>query len=205
MGANVKFEPTTGTIAGAKGNNIILLTLNSNEAYVNGKKVKLLVPAKSVNGRTLVPLRFISEALGSDVKLDSKTQKVTIDNQYYFYVGKQSSPPSTSTASQSNSTKQSFIGTWNIWVSGGYTAPDPATGISTYTKGAGGGTMTINQDGTFYWDMKTEQYSGSWVTDPNNSEQIILKSNDGWDYTCRFTDSNTIKWYTFGMEYYGTK
>lgn len=207
LGANVKFEPTTGTIAGAKGDNIILLTLDSNIAYVNGKKVTLSVSAKSVNGRTLVPLRFISEALGSDVKFDPKTQEVNIDNQFYFYVGKGNQQPSssTSTSTQTSTSNQAFIGTWKIWVSGGYTAPDPVTGISTYTKGEAGGTMTIKKDGTFFWDMKTEQYSGTWTTDPNNNEQIILKSSDGWDYTCRFTDSNTIKWATFGLEYYGTK
>ena len=47
-------------------------------ASVNGEVTELDVPARLVDGRTLVPLRFVSEALGAQVKWDDPTQTVTI-------------------------------------------------------------------------------------------------------------------------------
>ncbi|NEU30603.1 copper amine oxidase N-terminal domain-containing protein [bacterium LRH843] len=68
VGAKVEWSPKTQTVKATKGNTIILLPLNSKQATINGTKKSLDVPAKSVGGRTLVPLRFVSEALGSTVE-----------------------------------------------------------------------------------------------------------------------------------------
>lgn len=46
--------------------------------YVAGKELQPEVPAQIINGRTMVPLRFIAEALGADVGWDGKTYTVTI-------------------------------------------------------------------------------------------------------------------------------
>lgn len=42
---------------------IVRLTINSDNAFVDGQKVKLDAPAVSIEGRTFLPLRFISEKL----------------------------------------------------------------------------------------------------------------------------------------------
>ena len=54
------------------------LTINSKEAYVNGKKAALDVPATIINGRTMLPARFIAEALGCEVEYLADTEKVII-------------------------------------------------------------------------------------------------------------------------------
>jgi hypothetical protein len=46
---------------------VVKLTLGNNEALVNGKIMRLEVPAKTIDGRTVVPLRFISDAMDMDV------------------------------------------------------------------------------------------------------------------------------------------
>lgn len=51
------------------------------EAKVNKSVNKLDAPAKIVNGRTLVPLRFVSEALGAEVTWDGKTKTIYIISQ----------------------------------------------------------------------------------------------------------------------------
>lgn len=45
---------------------------------VNGREVKTDVPPQVVNGRVLVPLRFIAEALGAEVGWDDKTRTVIV-------------------------------------------------------------------------------------------------------------------------------
>lgn len=46
--------------------------------FVNSKEIKSDVPAQMVNGRTMVPLRAIGEALGVDVAWDSANNTVII-------------------------------------------------------------------------------------------------------------------------------
>lgn len=57
---------------------LIQLTIGSKSAMVNGKEIALDVPPMVINGRTLVPLRFIGEALGSTVVYDAPTKSIKI-------------------------------------------------------------------------------------------------------------------------------
>ncbi|WP_334110778.1 DJ-1/PfpI/YhbO family deglycase/protease [Thermodesulfitimonas autotrophica] len=78
FGAQVRWDGATRTVTATKGQTTVKLTVGARTAYVNGSAVTLDVPAKIVNGRTLVPLRFVSESLGCRVAWDAKTQTVTI-------------------------------------------------------------------------------------------------------------------------------
>ncbi|MHB8172103.1 MAG: copper amine oxidase N-terminal domain-containing protein [Thermincolia bacterium] len=51
------------------------------KVYVNGREVKTDVPAQIINGRTMVPLRAVSESLGADVKWDEVNRAVNITKQ----------------------------------------------------------------------------------------------------------------------------
>lgn len=83
LGAEVKYNSQTKTITSTKGKTTITLTLNKMEAALKNesgqKGVRLLVPAKAIDGRTVVPLRFISESLGNAVKWDQKVNEIYID------------------------------------------------------------------------------------------------------------------------------
>jgi hypothetical protein len=63
LGATVDWDGTTSTVTAIKGNDTVKLTIGKKMAYRNNVSVELDVPAKVVNGRTLVPVRFVSEAL----------------------------------------------------------------------------------------------------------------------------------------------
>lgn len=52
--------------------------IGSSTAYVNGKLITLEVPPKISNGRTFVPLRFVSEALGASVIWEAETKRIII-------------------------------------------------------------------------------------------------------------------------------
>ncbi|MCE5222929.1 copper amine oxidase N-terminal domain-containing protein, partial [bacterium] len=59
-------------------NTTIMLTINSTVAIVNGKKVGLDIPPKIINKTTVVPLRFIVEALNCDLKWDNENKSIKI-------------------------------------------------------------------------------------------------------------------------------
>lgn len=71
-------------------NKKIELTNGKKEGLVNGIKKKLDEPVQIINGRVYVPLRFVSESLGTKVNWDAKEKAVTITTQElvsmkYFY------------------------------------------------------------------------------------------------------------------------
>ena len=72
FGATVAYEHETRSVmAGYTDSNgdssIIFFTIGSDRAFINNKLVILDAASFETEGRTLVPLRFISEALGHDV------------------------------------------------------------------------------------------------------------------------------------------
>lgn len=70
LGAKVDWQEETKTVVAVKGERTIQLPVGSQSALVNGEEVFLDVPAKVEEGRTLVPLRFVGEALGAEVNWD---------------------------------------------------------------------------------------------------------------------------------------
>lgn len=78
MGAFVQWVPQSQTVTAASGSTNIGLVIGSTTAMVNGKAMTLDVPAQLVNGRTMVPLRFLSEALGAQVLWNETTREVSI-------------------------------------------------------------------------------------------------------------------------------
>lgn len=52
--------------------------MNNTTAEIDGRRVTLDVPPQILNGRTLVPLRFVSEALGAHVAWQEANQQVTL-------------------------------------------------------------------------------------------------------------------------------
>lgn len=86
LGAEVNYEAATKTVIATKGDISIKLVIGG-KAYKNNQEVNLDVPAKNISGRTLVPIRFISEALGSLVSYDANTQTVYIKTESAVELG----------------------------------------------------------------------------------------------------------------------
>ncbi|MBE7019957.1 MAG: hypothetical protein E7411_00795 [Ruminococcaceae bacterium] len=78
LGAALLWDDATKTATAIRGVNEIKITLNSTTAYKNGEAVMLDIPAKIIDGRFVVPVRFISEALGCKVEWKDSTQTVII-------------------------------------------------------------------------------------------------------------------------------
>lgn len=78
LGAKVNWDGATNTVSAEKDGKKIYLTIGQKLASVSGEIVTLDVPAKIVNSRTLVPIRFVSESLGAKVDWDNSARKVII-------------------------------------------------------------------------------------------------------------------------------
>ncbi|MBM7566729.1 copper amine oxidase N-terminal domain-containing protein [Paenibacillus sacheonensis] len=72
---------TGKNISIVKGKSTLALTIGASTATINGITTKLSVPVKVVKGRTLVPLRVVSEGLGVAVEWDAVNQFVWIGNK----------------------------------------------------------------------------------------------------------------------------
>lgn len=73
LGAVVGWDPATFTATVTLNGIKVEVTRDSKIAKVNGVEVTLDVPATIVNGRTLLPLRFVSENLGQQVDYHAGT------------------------------------------------------------------------------------------------------------------------------------
>jgi len=81
LGLEVGWDAKTQTAIGTKDGITIELPIGKKIAIRNGQPIELDTPAMVVNGRTLVPVRFIAESLGADVSWDSSTWTAIIEYQ----------------------------------------------------------------------------------------------------------------------------
>lgn len=78
LGAGVEWDGTIKTVFITKEDNDIQITIGDRIAVKNGEVLKLDTEATVINERTMVPLRFVSEALGAKVEWDGATKTVFI-------------------------------------------------------------------------------------------------------------------------------
>ena len=75
LGMNVEWNDAERKVTASGNGYTVELVVNSEFAYVNGKEVKLDTPATIISSRTMVPVRFVSEATGNNVYWDTKYEK----------------------------------------------------------------------------------------------------------------------------------
>jgi len=78
LGASVVWNDQTQTVLAQRGATSVSLVIGQNQAMINGQAVPVDVPPMVVGGRTMVPLRFVSQALGATVNWDANTSTVAI-------------------------------------------------------------------------------------------------------------------------------
>ena len=78
LGADVQWDGDTKTIMATHGADVITMQVGRNEMFLNDAKIELDTPSSIVDGRTLVPLRAVSEALNAKVSYNTDTKTVVI-------------------------------------------------------------------------------------------------------------------------------
>ncbi len=78
MGVAVEWNDKTKVISCRKGTTVVTLKIGSKTMTVNNKAVTLDVAPKIVNGRTLIPVRAVSQAFGAKVEWNSSIRLIEI-------------------------------------------------------------------------------------------------------------------------------
>ena len=81
MGAEVTWDAPAAQVGVVLGDVHIRLTIGAATALVGDAAVPLDVPPRINEGRTLIPLRFVSETLGARVAWDEATQTINITSR----------------------------------------------------------------------------------------------------------------------------
>ncbi len=79
MGADVSWDADSNTAICELNGNTVKITIGENQFSFNGKQRALDAPAEAVDGRTMVPLRAIVEALGGKVGWDGVSRIVSVE------------------------------------------------------------------------------------------------------------------------------
>lgn len=79
LGMDLIWDAKTKTVTATKDGLTIKLQIGSKRATVNGTVKQLKAAPKSINNVTYIPLRFVGEATGNEVKWNAKTRIVEIN------------------------------------------------------------------------------------------------------------------------------
>jgi iron complex transport system substrate-binding protein len=80
LGASVKWDANTKTVTVTKSGKVINLQIKNKYAKIQNQYIYIGVAPVIENGRTLIPLRFLSEAFGLWVSWNGSTKTITIDS-----------------------------------------------------------------------------------------------------------------------------
>lgn len=79
LGADISWDAGKAEVGISMKDTKILLKINNKTAVVNGAKHEMEIPAKIVNDRTMIPIRFVGETLGMKVGWDNQKRLIAID------------------------------------------------------------------------------------------------------------------------------
>ncbi|AGB19732.1 N-acetylmuramoyl-L-alanine amidase [Thermoanaerobacterium thermosaccharolyticum] len=121
LGEKVDWDGPTQTVTVTTKDKVIKLFIGKDYAIINNNKVSLSAPARLINrDTTYVPMRFLFENLGYDVKW--------IGDKYLIQAAKKADPPAANNVNITSFTSTYTNGTYTISVKG--------DGPLTYTQGS---------------------------------------------------------------------
>lgn len=85
QGAVLSWNGASKTVTATKNDTTLTYRIGEVAATLNDKTLSLNVPGQIVKGNTMIPLRFVSEALGSTVKWDALTRTIRIASKEDFF------------------------------------------------------------------------------------------------------------------------
>lgn len=154
IGAYVQWDPSTRMVTANRGGTNIAMQIGQRSARVNGSIIPLDVPAMIIQGSTMVPLRFMSEALGADVNWQAHTNTVRINTQIVEPVPPYNPPPTTGGGT---------ISSFRMNVPGGYLRTGEMVHMELY--GTPGADVSFSIPGVLGTRRMREERPGFYVMD----------------------------------------
>ena len=81
IGGEVAWNAETKEVTLTHEDQEIVLTIDSTEGYLNGEPQVLDAAPAIINGRTMLPIRFVAQSFGFNVDWNADTQEITITSQ----------------------------------------------------------------------------------------------------------------------------
>jgi hypothetical protein len=78
MGAQVQYDAQTRVIRASSGSDVLMMQVGVARASINGQPIPMNAAPTVYAGKVLVPLRFVAEASGADVRWDGAQRAVII-------------------------------------------------------------------------------------------------------------------------------
>jgi hypothetical protein len=75
---NIIWDPVTKAVTIFKGDRIAQVTIGSKTMLVNGVTINMDVAPEIADGRTMLPIRWMGQALGATIDWDAETRSVTV-------------------------------------------------------------------------------------------------------------------------------
>ena len=79
VGAKVQWDANTYRVTIDYNNKNVILKIGDKNATVNNTSTSMSIPAKIINNKTMIPLRFVSSSVGLNVLWDSKTRTASVN------------------------------------------------------------------------------------------------------------------------------
>jgi N-acetylmuramoyl-L-alanine amidase len=80
LGATVEWKKEISQVYINYNGRLVVLPTDATKAYVDGNGFNMAIPAKIINNKVMIPVRFVSEALGLQVDWDNSTRVVNISD-----------------------------------------------------------------------------------------------------------------------------
>ncbi len=81
LGAEVEWNGDTQTVSAIRDDTVVVAIIGDNSMFINDEEKIMDVAPMIIDGRTLVPVRFVAEAFGCDVEWDEDTFTVVIKDE----------------------------------------------------------------------------------------------------------------------------
>jgi len=108
---NIAWDSNSKTVTLKKDSDTLRILINKNYAYKNGILISVPNPAIIANGRTFVPLRFVSENLNANVEWQENTNTVIITTEKQSSTNNSSTSTSRPSSGSSSNTSKPSSGT----------------------------------------------------------------------------------------------
>jgi N-acetylmuramoyl-L-alanine amidase len=80
LGAKVDWKDEISQVYISYEGRLVVLPTDATKAYVDGNGFNMAIPAKIINNKVMIPVRFVSEALGLKVEWDNSTRIVNVSD-----------------------------------------------------------------------------------------------------------------------------